>query len=1137
MPSQLRTVCLLVLVLSATALSAGRAEAAAQLHATPQNAFVDPGGQPVPLRGFNVVPVWSTAGSTWGAAQYERIRDKGFNAVRFVLYWDDFEPSRGSFNAANLATLDTAIARAKAAGLYVVLDMVHLWGSGGMADVPAWAKTGDSVSTVQANAGDYLRMLASRYRDEPAVAAYDPVSEFRRWPIDQNGVLRAYDELIRQIRSVDPEKIVLVEPSYGDTSIAPGIADLSLLSDRRNVVWSIHDFFAGGDDDGYTASGAQAGAYVGSGTTGYPTRSPAELERHLLVHLDRAREAGMPMWIGAFGIGDGVIGHDEFIEDKVALYRKYRLGYAWWEYRSSAPFSAVASDGGWKSFVDRLVPDRTPPDTTLSAAPEEDAAVSSRSASFAFEADEPAATFECRIDAAPFAPCDSPATLSDLSEGVHVFEVRAVDAWGNADPTPVRRRWAVDLTAPQTAIDAGPSGLTAGRSATFDFSSDEPDAAFECSLDDPAFEACGSPHELREVAEGDQTLAVRAVDRAGNADPTPERRSWTVDATAPDTTITSAPNPATRSSQAGFAFSSDDPAASFRCRVDAGELEPCASPRVLADVSEGEHVFEVVAVDPAGNADPSPARHRWTVDTTPPKTTITSAPAALVKTNSASFGFSANEPQATFKCRRDAGAWSACTSPKRYASLTEGPHTFEVRATDAAGNVDTAPPQRTWTIDLTPPSIELSAPSSGTTYTRDQTVAVAATAADPNGVTKVDFYDNGSLVRSDTTSPFGLSWTVNSSRAGTHRWTAKASDGARNSASSGESKVEVNVVAASRETEPVTNDGDAADDPAIWVDRDDPGRSTVIATDKFGGLAVHDLSGRRLHFYADSRPNNVDVRNDVLLGGERVDLVVTSDRANSSLRVYKVDPVTRGLEHVSARTLFAGDRLYGLCMHKSRTNADQYVFTTDDLGLVRQWQLVADGDRVDAREVRSFRVPTEPVEDSQDQLTEGCVADDETGAFYVAEEDVGIWRYGAEPGAGEERTRVDSTGQGGHLTADVEGLALYRAADGRGYLLASSQGDNSFSVYERGAGNAFVTRFGIGAAEVDQVGATDGIDVTNMALGDAFPNGLFIAHDGYNPISPSAHRQNFKLVPWERVARSMSRPLTVDPGWDPRRGD
>jgi 3-phytase len=191
---------------------------------------------------------------------------------------------------------------------------------------------------------------------------------------------------------------------------------------------------------------------------------------------------------------------------------------------------------------------------------------------------------------------------------------------------------------------------------------------------------------------------------------------------------------------------------------------------------------------------------------------------------------------------------------------------------------------------------------------------------------------------------------------------------------------------------------------------------------------------------------------------------------------------------------------------------------------------VPTGDRVDAREVRDFRVPTEPVDESKDQLTEACVADDEGGALYVAEEDVGIWRYGAEPDAGEGRTQVDSTGEGGHLTADVE--SLYHAADGGGYLLASSQGDDSFSVYERGTGNPFAMRFGIGASEVDQVGATDGIEVANVALGDAFPRGIFVAHDGYNPIAPSGDRQNFKLVPWERVARSMSRWLTVDTDWD-----
>ena len=758
--------------------------------------------------------------------------------------------------------------------------------------------------------------------------------------------------------------------------------------------------------------------------------------------------------------------------------------------------------------------------------------MASASASFAFQSDEAGATFECRLDGGRFAPCGSPATLAELSEGVHVFELRAVDGWGNVDPTPAYRRWTVDLTPPQTRIDRGPGALSVERSTSFAFSADETDARFECSLDGGSFEPCGLPHELAGLTDGEHSLAVRAVDLAGNVDASPARWEWTHDATAPETTITSGPSAATRRSSATIAFSSPDSAATFRCRLDGGELEPCASPRELAGLAEGEHTFEVEAGDRAGNVDSSPAVHRWKVDTTPPQTVITSGPAALTKSTSASFEFSSKEPGTTFKCRRDTGAYSSCTSPKRYGSLTEGPHSFEVRATDAAGNVETTPPKRDWRVDLTPPGVTLSGPSSGATYTRDQNIEVAASATDANGVTKVDFYDNGALVRSDTTSPFGLNWAVNSTRAGEHRWTAKAFDAARNATSSAEAKVDVNVVAASRETEPVPHDGDAADDPAIWVDRDDPGRSTIIATDKLGGVGVYDLSGRQLHFYADSRPNNVDIRHDFPLGGERVDLVVTSDRTNSSIRVYKVDPVTRGLEHVSARTLFAGDRLYGLCMHKSRETADHYVFTTDDLGLVRQWQLVPTGDRVDAREVRNFRVPTEPVDESKDQLTEACVADDEGGALYVAEEDVGIWRYGAEPDAGEGRTQVDSTGEGGHLTADVEGLALYHAADGGGYLLASSQGDDSFSVYERGTGNPFAMRFGIGASEVDQVGATDGIEVANVALGDAFPRGIFVAHDGYNPIAPSGDRQNFKLVPWERVARSMSRWLTVDPDWD-----
>ena len=149
--------------------------------------------------------------------------------------------------------------------------------------------------------------------------------------------------------------------------------------------------------------------------------------------------------------------------------------------------------------------------------------------------------------------------------------------------------------------------------------------------------------------------------------------------------------------------------------------------------------------------------------------------------------------------------------------------------------------------------------------------------------------------------------------------------------------------------------------------------------------------------------------------------------------------------------------------------------------------------------------------------TEGCVADDVTGDLYIAEEDVAIWKYGAEPDAGRERTRVDGVGSGGHLTADIEGLAIYYRGDGGGYLLASSQGSDAFVVYERGGDNAYVTTFAIDDGAVDGVSHTDGLDVTNAGLGTAFPDGLFVAQDDRN----DGGNQNFKLVPWGAIARAV----------------
>jgi 3-phytase len=318
------------------------------------------------------------------------------------------------------------------------------------------------------------------------------------------------------------------------------------------------------------------------------------------------------------------------------------------------------------------------------------------------------------------------------------------------------------------------------------------------------------------------------------------------------------------------------------------------------------------------------------------------------------------------------------------------------------------------------------------------------------------------------------------------------------------------VVGATVETDPVPHAGDAADDPAIWVHPTDPSLSTIIGTDKDGGLAVYDLAGKQLQYMADGKINNVDLRVNFPLGGQAAAVVVATNASDDSVAVYRVNPTTRHLENVAARPIRSEIRARGLCLYQSRTTGKYYAFGTGGKGAVEQWELFDNGSgRVDARKVRTFSVG---------RHTEGCVADDALDHVYLADEKVGIWKYGAEPDAGERRTPVDSTGPGGHLTRDVEGLAIYDAGGGTGYLIASSQGSNTFVVYQRAGNNAYVLTFAIGARRgIDAVENTDGIDVTSAPLGPAFPEGLFVAQDGRN----DGGNQNFKLVPWETIASAV----------------
>lgn len=315
----------------------------------------------------------------------------------------------------------------------------------------------------------------------------------------------------------------------------------------------------------------------------------------------------------------------------------------------------------------------------------------------------------------------------------------------------------------------------------------------------------------------------------------------------------------------------------------------------------------------------------------------------------------------------------------------------------------------------------------------------------------------------------------------------------------------IEAVIASVETQPVPHAGDAADDPAIWVNPADLSKSTIIGTDKQGGLAVYDLGGNELQYLKVGKVDNVDLRPGFKLGGTSFTLVTGGNRTNNTIAILRVNPDSRLLEDVAARAITTMT-VYGSCMYRNPKTEKVYYFLTSKSGDVEQWELFDNGQgKVDAKKVRSFKVGG---------VVEGCVADDELGQFYVSEEAVGIWKYGAEPNAGTTRTQVDKVGAEGHLVADVEGLAIAYGPKGTGFLIASSQGNHSFVVYRREENHAFVKTFRIVPGDgIDGTEDTDGIDVISRPLGPAFPHGLFVAQDGINDKG----NQNFKLVPLERI--------------------
>ncbi|KUM79182.1 phytase [Streptomyces curacoi] len=414
------------------------------------------------------------------------------------------------------------------------------------------------------------------------------------------------------------------------------------------------------------------------------------------------------------------------------------------------------------------------------------------------------------------------------------------------------------------------------------------------------------------------------------------------------------------------------------------------------------------------------------------------------------------------------------------------------------------------------------------------------------------------------------------------------------------------VSVAARVETPAVHDDEAgghadADDPAVWVDPDRPGRSLVIGTLKEAGLDVYGLDGRRLqHIAAPTAPgedtapgrfNNVDVVYGFSLGGRKTDLALVSDRGRDRVRAYAIDPAAVAAGRPPLKDVTAADAAPVFSASEAevddqRTAYGLAAFSDDDEAYVvvsrrsetrvRLLRLEDRGGRIGYRTEDTLDLPASftlpdgtdwtPCADPGDRpQVEGMVVDQEEHVLYAAQEDVGLWRVGLDDeeferpelidrvreygtpwtyDAEEEECVIDTAGDPGfggeHLSADAEGATIYHAADGTGYLLASSQGDNTFAVYERQGANRYLGSFAVtDGPATDGVQHSDGSTVVNVPLGRSFPEGLLVTHDGEaTPADGDREGTGFKLTGWESVAGAFPKPLTIDTeSFDPRDAD
>lgn len=327
-------------------------------------------------------------------------------------------------------------------------------------------------------------------------------------------------------------------------------------------------------------------------------------------------------------------------------------------------------------------------------------------------------------------------------------------------------------------------------------------------------------------------------------------------------------------------------------------------------------------------------------------------------------------------------------------------------------------------------------------------------------------------------------------------------------------------VYATSQTKSVDSEGDAADDPAIWYNDKNAANSRIIATDKQKGLGVYNLQGKLLSFKAVGRINNCDVQYQLEMGSEKIDIIGGSNRTDNTVSIYRYNKQNSTVDSIAILKIPSlSEEIYGFCFYKNPDTQEIFSISIGKDGLLEQNLIFFDGQSVKYKNIRNYKF---------DGQCEGLVADHKNGVLFIGEEDLGIWKLNLRNRNSKKELVCDVKIQK-EIIADVEGLTIYYAKNEEGYLLASSQGNNSYAIFNRKSPHQYIGSFRIGDGNsIDGTCETDGIDVINLHMGSNYPKGFFIAQDGENETNGKENTQNFKIVPWEEVALSSQIPLLID---------